>query len=426
MGVNHEPISRASSVGDGGEPRNGVGSLLRASRLRCGEELDDVARVLRIRRRHLQSIEAGDYASLPGTTYAVGFIRAYADYLGLDSDEVVRRFKEGQKTEPGRPRKAELVFPSPMSETSIPRGALVFMGVVLALVVYGGWYMASVDNDFFKRWIEPVPARIAQMLPGDGGVAEQQEMNAATKPAPAAAPEAAAAEAASDIDAATSTTPKQPVVSSGSSAAAPVSDNDTTASSGVAPLSATAETSPEAPTVGAGATAPSAASDDRSDASSPAAASIASAGSEGSTTAAAGDAAAVSEAVPENSAVADAPAEAADIATDAAVDQTAATPAVEEAPVLPDARIVVTASSDSWVEIRELRTDAWVWGKLLRAGETYAVPDRQDLKMKTGNAGGLTISVDGASVPAIGASGEVVRNVILDPDRLKAGEAVFR
>ena len=110
--------------------------------------------------------------------------------------------------------------------------------------------------------------------------------------------------------------------------------------------------------------------------------------------------------------------------------ETPPTPAAVEVASTPaetaEARIVLTAISDSWVEVREQGTDTWVWGKLLRAGESYAVPDRPDLKLKTGNAGGLTITVDGDSAPAVGASGEVVRNVLLDPERLKAGTAVFR
>ena len=118
------------------------------------------------------------------------------------------------------------------------------------------------------------------------------------------------------------------------------------------------------------------------------------------------------------------------LAPAAETSETTPTPAAVEVASTPaetaEARIVLTAISDSWVEVREQGTDTWVWGKLLRAGESYAVPDRPDLKMKTGNAGGLTINVDGGSVPAVGASGEVVRNVLLDPERLKAGTAVFR
>ena len=117
---------------------------------------------------------------------------------------------------------------------------------------------------------------------------------------------------------------------------------------------------------------------------------------------------------------------AAEVADQATAAGTAATE-VANVPAIPEGtRIVLTAISDSWVEVRETVTDTWVWGKLLRAGESYPVPDRPNLKLKTGNAGGLTIAVDGTDVPPVGESGEVVRNVLLDPDRLKAGTAASR
>ncbi|MBC8159418.1 MAG: helix-turn-helix domain-containing protein, partial [Alphaproteobacteria bacterium] len=53
----------------------GVGALLRASRLRYGEELQDVSAVLRIRYPYLEAIEDGRYDDLPGPSYAVGFVR---------------------------------------------------------------------------------------------------------------------------------------------------------------------------------------------------------------------------------------------------------------------------------------------------------------------------------------------------------------
>ncbi len=61
--------------------------------------------------------------------------------------------------------------------------------------------------------------------------------------------------------------------------------------------------------------------------------------------------------------------------------------------------------------------------RLLRVGDSYAVPNRKGLKLSTGNAGALEILVDGITVPAIGADGEVRRNVALEADKLKAGTA---
>jgi cytoskeleton protein RodZ len=49
------------------------------------------------------------------------------------------------------------------------------------------------------------------------------------------------------------------------------------------------------------------------------------------------------------------------------------------------------------------------------------VPDRPGLRFDTGNAGGLEITVDGQTVPPLGPSGAVRRNIPLDADKLAAG-----
>src|SRR3989338_1597206 len=107
----------------------GVGALLKASRLRTGGDLHQIADTLRIRYVYMEAIEDGRYDALPGPTYATGFIRAYAEHLGLDSREVVRRFKS--ETAGGRDA-ADLVFPEPIPESGVPGGAVVFVGILVA------------------------------------------------------------------------------------------------------------------------------------------------------------------------------------------------------------------------------------------------------------------------------------------------------
>jgi cytoskeleton protein RodZ len=63
---------------------------------------------------------------------------------------------------------------------------------------------------------------------------------------------------------------------------------------------------------------------------------------------------------------------------------------------------------------------------MLRPGDRYLVPNRNDLVMSTGNAGGLIISVDGAPVPRIGLDGVILHNVRLDVELLRVGEAVIQ
>src|SRR5258708_2566842 len=78
-----------------GQPlaRSGVGTDLRDARERLGWTLPAVAASLRIRLPYLEAIEAGRTRELPGNAYAVGFIRTYATAMGLDPDEICRRFR---------------------------------------------------------------------------------------------------------------------------------------------------------------------------------------------------------------------------------------------------------------------------------------------------------------------------------------------
>ena len=117
------------------EPSNGtaadISALLRASRIRRGEGLRDVADQLRIRFVHLEAIEDGRFDELPGNTYAIGFIRTYAEHLGLDGEEIVRRFKSMERVPPDD---TDFVFPSIIPEHGVPGGAIVMLGLLVAVV----------------------------------------------------------------------------------------------------------------------------------------------------------------------------------------------------------------------------------------------------------------------------------------------------
>jgi cytoskeleton protein RodZ len=88
-------------------------------------------------------------------------------------------------------------------------------------------------------------------------------------------------------------------------------------------------------------------------------------------------------------------------------------------------RVVIRASEDSWVEIRN-GSGELLLTRVLREGENYHVPNQSGLTLVTGNAGALKFSVDGEDVSDIGPPGTVRRNVLLDPQALKNGLAHSR
>jgi transcriptional regulator with XRE-family HTH domain len=69
---------------------------LRSTREKRRISLEDVAEATRIRVGFLEALENGDYALLPGPAYASGFLRNYAQFLGLHPDDVVDEYRARQ------------------------------------------------------------------------------------------------------------------------------------------------------------------------------------------------------------------------------------------------------------------------------------------------------------------------------------------
>ena len=338
-----------TSTEDGsGRPqrRNQVGDVLREARRSYGVEIAQVGASLRIKPSYLSALEEARYRELPGPTYAVGFLRAYAEHLGLDGEEMVRRFKREVS---GIDAKHDLSFPVPLAERSIPRISMVVAALILAGCGYGLWYYISLADRARPERVAAVPSTLlperAPLSPPNG---------ASNLPNPGSEP----VQAVSPPESASTTTASRP--------AEPVS---------VVPSPQPTATPQPAPSEPPAVAAPPAAP----------AAQVAN--------------------VPE---VPPAPATSA-----------ARVYGVESGP----ARIVIRSSGDSWVQVRD-RNQAVVLVRVLKAGDSYRVPDQPGLVLRTGNAGALQFSVDGNQVPGVGPLGKS-RNVALDPSRLISGSAVI-
>ena len=71
----------------------GIGSEFAIAREESGIDIIQVSQRLKIRSKYIIAIELGDFQSLPALTYAIGFVRTYAEFLGLDSESSIKRFK---------------------------------------------------------------------------------------------------------------------------------------------------------------------------------------------------------------------------------------------------------------------------------------------------------------------------------------------
>jgi len=115
-----------------------IGASLREARVKRGLSPTDVHKAIRIRDRYLQALEEERWELLPGDAYAKGFLRTYADYLGLDGslyiDEYNSRFAEHEE-QPLQPQ------PMPRAGLGTTRFAgvgllrpVVAIGVIVAIV----------------------------------------------------------------------------------------------------------------------------------------------------------------------------------------------------------------------------------------------------------------------------------------------------
>ena len=138
-------------------PAARLGGELRARRQSLGWELPDLAHSLRIRQPYLEAIEAGRISELPGPTYALGFVRAYATALGLQGEQMASRFR----TETGETNiRPALSFPAPVPQRGVPAGALMLLGLVILAGAYSGWYYMSEHQRTPAETVPPIPDRL--------------------------------------------------------------------------------------------------------------------------------------------------------------------------------------------------------------------------------------------------------------------------
>ena len=72
-----------------------LGNTLSRARRARGISIEDAERDTHISRRYLQALETEDFSLFPAPVYARGFLRTYARYLGLNPDELLHIFPNG-------------------------------------------------------------------------------------------------------------------------------------------------------------------------------------------------------------------------------------------------------------------------------------------------------------------------------------------
>lgn len=131
-----------------------VGEILRRTRVHYGQTLDDASLYLRIRVSQLEALEKGEIDKLPGRVYAIGYVRTYSEYLGLDGEKMIQLFKQQSG---GRTGKPNLHFPAPASESKGPNVGVIIGSLAVLVLVVGVWVALSATGQNSDINVNEVP-----------------------------------------------------------------------------------------------------------------------------------------------------------------------------------------------------------------------------------------------------------------------------
>ena len=395
-----------------------IGADLGAARLEAGMQLQELAQLVRISRHHLKNLEAGDFDLLPGATYVSGYIRTYSREVGLDPEVMTQRYRALLTDREAKPSYS---FPVDRQQPQRSGAMMASIMVIFACLGYSGWYAAG-KPDLVAALVGEAPQetvaapqvettatepdnliiQATEQELADAAPAETSPLTETGEAAIQAVAETAILATQEDGDTAiTSATPQTVAPDPATMVTEPGTETEQLAAvasgtQSATGLPATTEEVPGEDTLAA-ATAPSA-----------------------------GDVDAQTEDVAVAAADTDVPAAAVtaddtasnESAASASEDSLASTGVAYARERVPELEITVRATSISWIEI--IRNDGEeVMAKLMREGEIYVVDSRDRLYLSTGNAGGVELVFHDGAVQSVGESGEILRDLPLDADRLR-------
>jgi cytoskeleton protein RodZ len=177
-----------------------IGRILEKARKERGLTLDEAENATKIRKRYLAGLEREDFGVLPDAVYAQGFLKTYANYLGLDGEELSRELKDRRKPRRersvtyGAPKTSDfdrpLINPSELSASrrrrTIPANTILTLlaGVLALAAVVGALYYVGRG------------AQISGENPAPAPPSEVKQAADGSKPEAGGAPEAGKEEAA--------------------------------------------------------------------------------------------------------------------------------------------------------------------------------------------------------------------------------------
>lgn len=115
-----------------------LGEFLKETRLKLNISMEQIVEDTHIVKKFIEAIEKDEFSAFPGETYLKGFLRSYSQYLGLDSDDIIRRYEKIKMME--TPTPIEQLIPKPQTNFK-PLIILSIVIIFLALIISGGYLL---------------------------------------------------------------------------------------------------------------------------------------------------------------------------------------------------------------------------------------------------------------------------------------------
>lgn len=141
-----------------------VGMYLKYMRLKQKKSIETVSEALCIRRIYIKALEEDDFEELAPVPYGIGFVRSYANYLGLNADRVVQFYKQQ-----ALPKKEKPVVPMTTEKKTsaiMPAKRHIYIGLAIFLGLYIVWLVIDMmqSKPAPKETVQPV-AEVVEIVP---------------------------------------------------------------------------------------------------------------------------------------------------------------------------------------------------------------------------------------------------------------------
>ena len=156
-----------------------VGAMLREARLKAGKSEADIAELLCIRKVYVTAIEEMDFSNIPPRPFGIGFIRAYADAVGLNSDRIVSSYQQSFHENKEEKISEKVAHTS----SSKPRLKHILFGICGLAILFAVWSVLPLSEpveDFQEDAADVIPEPV---LVTDENTADEVEVMAEDEPA---------------------------------------------------------------------------------------------------------------------------------------------------------------------------------------------------------------------------------------------------